>query len=424
MSTSDWVRLVTIPLFTGVVGWLINWTALLMMFRPVRLRGVSVPGLQELALIAPRKVQEVPGLMEGKLGWQGIVPARAPKMGSIAVDKAISKIATTSEFYETLGPEAIAAHIVEVLTPDVPGVVDRTMRTEYPKLWLNLPETARQRIYVRVRDQLPVIVSQVTDEIGLHIDLLLDPKLMVIDRFAANPALVNRIFQDVGRRELRLMVNFGFLFGFLLGIPVAIITHFIQVWWLLPILGIFVGWITNVLGMWVIFEPTEPRRIGPFKLQGLFLRRQPEVAQVYAEIGADEVITLENIAEFLLEGPSSDRTWQIIEDAMGQAIDLALGPGHGAVRVAVGPDGYEAIRTSATEEAVPLTVKPLLDSEFSRSRSNQIRQLFAERTAALPPRDFAEMLRSAFREDEWMLYLHGAVLGCLGGLLHLLIFGV
>ena len=56
-------------------------------------------------------------------------------------------------------------------------------------------------------------------------------------------------------KELRLMVNFGFLFGFLLGIPVAVITHFVIWWWLLPVLGIVVGWTTNLLGMWLIFEP-------------------------------------------------------------------------------------------------------------------------------------------------------------------------
>ena len=29
----------------------------------------------------------------------------------------------------------------------------------------------------------------------------------------------------------------------------------------------------------------------------------------------------------------------------------------------------------------------------------------------LPPRDFVEMMRSAIKEDEWMLYAHGAVMG-------------
>ena len=39
------------------------------------------------------------------------------------------------------------------------------------------------------------------------------------------------------------------------------------------------------------------------------------------------------------------------------------------------------------------------------------------------PDDFAEMLRTAIKEDEWLLYLHGAVLGFGAGLIHLAIFG-
>jgi hypothetical protein len=74
---SDWLHILTIPLFTGVVGWLINWSGLWMLFDPVRFHGVRVPGLTSLSRALPRRVQEIPGLLEGNVGWQGIVPARA-----------------------------------------------------------------------------------------------------------------------------------------------------------------------------------------------------------------------------------------------------------------------------------------------------------------------------------------------------------
>ena len=175
-----------------------------------------------------------------------------------------------------------------------------------------------------------------TDEIGEHIDQLLDPKIMVINHFQENPALVVRIFRDFGQRELNLMVAFGFVFGFVLGIPVAIIDHWFGQWWLLPVLGVVVGWATNALGMWLIFEPPEPHRILGIKVHGLFLRRQDEAAEVYARIIADDVITLENIGDFLLDGPRGDRTRQMLADAMRPAIDQAAGPVRGAVRIAVG----------------------------------------------------------------------------------------
>src|SRR3981081_2066881 len=96
----DWFKVVTIPVFTGVIGWLINWSGLIMLFSPIRFHGFRVPGLSELSTLLPRKLQEIPGIMQGGIGWQGIVPARAAKMGSIASDKAISKLGTAGEFYQ------------------------------------------------------------------------------------------------------------------------------------------------------------------------------------------------------------------------------------------------------------------------------------------------------------------------------------
>src|SRR5918994_573849 len=148
----DWLHFLSVPVFTGVVGWLINWTGLVMLFSPVRFHGVRIPGLRELATVLPRKLQEVPGILQGGVGWQGIVPARAAKMGSIAVDKAIAK------------------HIVTVFQPEIPDLVDEVMRREHPRLWRDLPKPVRDAVIERVQAQLPAVVGQVTDEIGVHID--------------------------------------------------------------------------------------------------------------------------------------------------------------------------------------------------------------------------------------------------------------
>ena len=420
----DWFAFLSIPVFTGVVGWLINWSGLWMLFSPVTFKGVKVPGMRELATVLPRKVQEVPGVLQGGVGWQGIVPARAAKMGSIAVDKAIAKLGTPSEFYQQLEPEKIAEHIVTVFRPEIPELVDDVMRSEHPRLWRDLPDPVKEAVYQRVQAQLPSVVGRVTTEIGVHIDQLLDPKIMVIDHFRDNPALVVRIFRDFGQRELNLMVLFGFVFGFLLGIPVAIVDSIAHQWWLLPLLGVVVGWTTNALGMWLIFEPPEERRILGIKVHGLFLRRQDEAAEVYAQIIADDVITLERIGDFLLDGPRGDRTRQMLAAALRPAIDQAAGPARGALRVAMGGTRFDSIRESVAQEAVGRTITPFKDPEFSRQQADKIRTLVATRTKELPPRDFVEMMRSAIKEDEWMLYAHGAIMGAAGGLLHLAIFGV
>ena len=415
--------LITIPLFSGAIGYVTNWSGIWMLFQPLRFKGVRVPGLATLAGVLPRKVQEIPGIMHGGVGWQGIIPSRAAKMGSIAVDKGIAKLGSPADFYEQLDPERIAEHIVVSSQDDLHELVDRTMEREHPQLWRDLPPRVREGIHTRVQRQLPEIVGDITRQIGENIDQLLDVKLMVIRHMEARPELANRIFTEVGARELRFIINFGFFFGFLLGIPVIFLTQAVPHWWVLPIAGTVIGYATNWLAISMIFEPIEPRRIGRFTWQGLFLRRQDAASDVYADIIADDIVTVANIGEELMQGPRSDRTRAMIRAALRPAIDRAV-PARDAVRVAVGAREYDAIRESVATEGVEYTITPLTDPEFNRRQAEPVRELFARRMRELPSADFAELLRSAMRQDEWLLVLHGAVLGFGAGLVHLAIFGV
>jgi uncharacterized membrane protein YheB (UPF0754 family) len=414
------LALLSIPLFTGAIGYLTNWTGVLMLFYPVHFRGYRSKAIASLARKLPYRLQQIPGLMIGGIGWQGIVPSRASKVGSLAVDTGIAKLGSPSDFWDQLEPEKMAEQIVAATEDELPEMVERIMLREHPRLWVDLPPRVKQLVQARVRQHFPEIVRHVTAEIGRNIDQLLDVKLMVIRRF--DPELANRVFLDMGQRELTFIKNFGFFFGFVLGIPVAALTHFVTFWWLLPILGVIVGYVTNWVALWMIYEPARPRKIGPLRIHGLFIRRQHDVADVYARIVADEILTMTNFRDELLNGPRADRTRAMIETAMLPAIDRATGSARAAVRVAFGSKEYDAISRSFAAGQVEDMMVPLGDPEFNRDRSRAIRKLIRDRMREMAPEDFGEMLRTATRQDEWLLLLHGAVLGFDAGILHLVIF--
>ncbi len=416
------IGLATIPLFAGIIGYVTNWSGIWMLFNPLQFRGFRMPGLSVVATLLPRRVQQIPGVIHGGVGWQGIIPSRAAKMGSIAVDKGIAKLGSPADFYAQLEPDKIAEHILQTADRDLRELVERVMAREHPRLWQDLPPRVREAVHERVRSQLPGIVHSVTERIGQNIDQLLDIKLMVIRHIEQNPELGNRIFLEVGRKELRFIIRFGGVFGFLCGIPTILLVEALPYWWVLPVSATIIGYVTNWLAIWMIFEPIEPRQLGPLRMQGLFLRRQEEAADVYAGVIANDIVTMGNIAEELLHGPSADRTRRMIEDALRPAVDRATGFARGAVRVAVGTREYDAIRDSVAMEGVDYTMTPLTDPEFSRRQSARVRALIRSRMRELPSKDFSEMLRTAMREDEWLLVLHGAVLGFGGGLVHLAIF--
>jgi uncharacterized membrane protein YheB (UPF0754 family) len=415
------IALLSVPVLTGVIGYLTNWTGVLMLFYPVHFKGWKVPGVQPLVRLLPHKIQQIPGVMLGGVGWQGIVPSRAAKMGSLAVDSGIAKIGRPQEFFNQLEPEKIAEQIIVSARDELPTIVEGIMEREEPRLWHGLPPQVKDLVTRRVLAQVPDVVHQLTHDIGEHIEQLVDVKLMVIKRF--DPELANRVFLDMGQRELTFIKNFGFFFGFALGIPVAVMTHFVTFWWLLPILGVLVGYVTNWVALWMIYEPAEAERWGPVRMQGLFIRRQHDVAEVYAEIVADEILTVAEFGSELLTGPQSDRTRTLVEDALRPAIDHAVGPVRGAVRVAMGSDRYDSIREAFATEPIEQMMEPLTDPTFSREQSVTMRALITERIREMAPKDFAELLRTATQEDEWLLLAHGAVLGLAGGLVHLAVFG-
>jgi hypothetical protein len=418
------VDLITIPIFTGAIGYVTNWSGVIMLFRPLQFHGTRVPGLRTLWPFLPRRMQVVPCISkDGRFGWQGIVPSRADKMASIATDKAVLKVGSMQDFYREFEPERIADQIAKTATAEIRGIVTRIMEAEHPQLWRDLPPQLKEAVFVRIEAQLPEIVRGITDQLGEHIDQLIDPKLMIMRHFREDPALMNSIFLEMGKQELRFMQNSGFYFGVPLGLVLCLVLHLHPAWWVLPVGGVVIGFIVNYIAVTAVFEPVEPRRIGPFTLQGLFLKRQPEAAACFAGIIANRIITIENVGHELLHGPRSDRTQQMLVGVLEPAADKAIGPAKGAVRVAVGTREYDRIKASLATEVTSFG-SAFADEEFNSAMSAKIGSFVGQQMATLSPHDFAELLRSAIHDDEWLLFLHGAVLGFGAGLLHLFLFGV
>jgi len=415
----------SIPVFTGVIGYVTNWSGVWMLFYPVYYSGFRVPGLGAVAPYLPRRLKLVPlGLVKGKFGWQGIIPSRASKMGSIAVDKGLARLGKLSDFYEQLEPEKIAEHILATALPEIRAIVDGIMLAQQPQIWRALPDRAKDAVHRRVEEQLPEIVRELTGEIGHNIDQLADIKLMVIRQMEVRPELCNRVFQEVGAKEFKMIINFGAIFGFMFGIPLMFLTTLLPAdWWLVPICGIAIGWMTNLLAIEAIFEPAEPKRILGIKFHGLFMRRREEVAVTYSEIMAEEVITVANLGDDLLHGPKSDRTRKLIEHSLAPAVDRAMGPARAFARVAVGTAGYEAIGQSLAVESTEFSATPLHDPGFNKRQAVNISRFINNALRGLTPPEFCDLMRSAIKEDEWLLFLHGGVLGLVAGCIHLAIFG-
>ena len=63
MDRRTLLDLISIPLFTGVIGYITNWTGVIMLFQPMRFHGLRIPGLRFLYPYLPRRVQVIPAVV-------------------------------------------------------------------------------------------------------------------------------------------------------------------------------------------------------------------------------------------------------------------------------------------------------------------------------------------------------------------------
>ncbi|MBA4151050.1 MAG: hypothetical protein C0509_00675, partial [Acinetobacter sp.] len=73
------------------------------------------------------------------------------------------------------------------------------------------------------------------------------------------------------------------------------------------------------------------------------------------------------------------------------------------------------LKNLVADRAVDMSLGSMSEQGFSRERSTIIHRIFSRRMVAMSNEEFQELLRPAFKEDEWILILLGAVLGAMAG---------
>ncbi|MFG1790697.1 hypothetical protein [Nocardia sp. NPDC049149] len=428
------VDLITFPIFAALAGWLTNWTGVLMLFWPVRFRGIRIPGLHLLYPYFPRRVQVLPTFSgDGReLGFQGFIPARAEKMASICVDKALMRIGSPRDFIHELDLDGIADYLAVLARKQVQPLVDELMYRENPEIWRTVPRAAKQVIYQRIDREMPALSRRAFESLGDNVDQLIDIKSFVIRYLQDNPDILKDLTTTIAAPELRFMVRIGLLgapFGLLLALYMHVhhqipVFGWVPGWVIVLLASAAIGVLVNVIAVKMVFEPGDPEPWYRYLWQqALLAKRQPQAATDLAHILAHQVLTLPNLSKELLDGPNGDKTHQLLERLISDEIHRQLGPTTSFVRAALGRRQFDNLKVGAAGAAVGLAPSLVEDEEFTKAQAKTIDEFAARKLRQLTPGEFMEMFYASVEQDAWLLYLHGAVLGLVVGAAHLLVFG-
>merc|ERR1711971_229537 len=196
-----------------------------------------------------------------------------------------------------------------------------------------------------------------------NVKSVFDLKDLVVDTFVSNPQLLNHMFIECGYNELVFIRNCGAYMGGVFGIVQVLIWEFYPAGWMLPTFGFFAGILSNWLALKMIFEPVEPRRCCCFIIQGLFLKRQAEVAKVYAHVVSQNVLYAKNIIRGILRGSLSKQIFEMLLKHIAVATDRQIGAFKPMVDLISSVDRVNAIKFEVSEQVIKMLPDTMIHVE-------------------------------------------------------------
>ncbi len=398
-----------IPFISAIIGWGTNVLALKMTFYPLEFLGFTFRGFEPIGW------KGFP-----PIGWQGIVPSKAEKMASMATDMITTKLIDIEEQFGRINPKIVAQEMESSMLRLARQVTDEVM-TKHVPMWKLLPHKTKETVYTRAAEEIPQVIEQIMQEVKVNITEVFDLKKMVIEFLLQNKELMNRIFLEVGDKEFQFIERSGFVFGFIFGIVQAVIWANYEAWWQLPLGGLVVGYLTNVLALRMIFSPVNPINIFGYNFQGLFIKRQTEVSRGYSRLIAENIMTMDNVFKEMFNGAGADKLIAIIQKHSQEGIDRTAGFNSALIKFTSGTDTYDEIKTVTINRFIDAAPQQVNMVFGYMKEALDIEETLCSKMSSLPPDEFVNFLRPVFQEDEWKLIGVGALLGMVAGFLQLLI---
>ena len=443
----DWKTYSLIPIVAALVGWFTNYLAVQMIFFPIQWRGLQINFSRARRRKTPEYVanDKQRNNNSWRIGWQGIVPAKTAKMSEAMVNVTINELLSMEETILKLSPQKVA----DIVSPQVPemmyDVVDNK-NNDAPVVLSPLFQSVARGVLLPGQQQQPEnnhttlprggpvngfshrvvqdwfgrrLLQELTRNMQADILNLFHVRDCVVSQMMADRSLLGKLFQETGGQELDFLVNSGLWFGFVLGIVQMLLALWIGTnsWALGLVGGLVVGLATNWLALKWIFEPVTPVRIGPLTLQGLFLKRQAEVAKDFSNFFATRILNSKEMWSSILTEASTKVNFR---NMFVKSIENILPVFSKDTAASNGNKDFLNAAVARIMKRLPYHFET---SNFHAyvDETLEIESTLRTGLENMSSKEFEQVLHPIFEEDELTLILAGGFLGFAAGFIQQLL---
>lgn len=400
-----WWEYFLIPWIAGFVGYITNVLALQLTFYPLNFWGIELFRLKDEPW--------------GIIGWQGIIPTKAAKMASISFDLMTTRLFNIQEVFHRLDPHRFAEVMDDAVLLLMDQVINEVAMEYMPQTWADIPQAVKDDIVVTADSESNNFLTQFMKDMQDHVDDVVDIKEMCVNACVENKHLIVKIFQECGDKEFNFIRQSGFYFGFVFGLVQMVIWFFYSASWVMPVAGFLVGWATNWLALKVIFKPIKPHMICGFLVQGIFMKRQKEVSEIFARVICVEILHIKAIWTAIFHGRLSKNFFAMLRAHTLVFTDKLVIEIKPLAVAAMGSEKFLQMKEDIAQKVME-KIPAVIDSSYQYTQEAlDMENTICSKMAVLPAEDFEGVLHPAFEEDEIQLIILGGLLGAIVGVIQI-----
>ena len=190
--------------------------------------------------------------------------------------------------------------------------------------------------------------------------------------------------------------------------------------WFLPFISAGIGWFTNYLAIKMLFYPRDEKDFFFFKLQGIFPKRQDEMARRQAKLVSRELFSTDDIKKQVMELEMTEKIHEAIESEMEIYLREKLSILPGLFKTFISDSRLEKIKKIVANEASQF-VLGITAKFLDKLDEVNVEHLVYEKIKNYSAEKLEKMLMSVLKNELRYIEMAGGVLGFMVGIIQVLL---
>jgi uncharacterized membrane protein YheB (UPF0754 family) len=185
--------------------------------------------------------------------------------------------------------------------------------------------------------------------------------------------------------------------------------------YLLPIIAALIGWITNYLAIKMLFHPHQPKKILGLTFQGVFPKRQAQIAEKLGDLVANELFSMKDVAQKIEDLSTQPEALEEVGKRIEQTIRGKLISAFPMLSMFLSDEMIEKVTSLFKGELEDFLRVSAQGLAVKMEESVDIQALVREKVQAFSSNKIEELLLGFMEQEFRFIEKIGAVLGFLIG---------